>query len=238
LSAAEDLRATAVEQELREFSYIVSHDLAASFRHLAEFSRLLLADAGGRLTEHQISHAEHIRTVRAKGQLMIEQLLVFSRLQHKTLECARQDAGLIMRSAMMQLSGEIARAGADIFVSPLGEIYADRELIAQVFRHLLDNAIKFHRPNAQPRIVVRAAHDARAWRMQISDNGIGLAPAQRDKAFWMFHRVHGEDAYPGAGSGLALCRRIARRHGGEVSFLDSPEGACVELTLPHGEKRQ
>jgi hypothetical protein len=226
-----------VEQELREFSYIVSHDLGASFRHLSEFARLLLGELGETLTDRQQAHAEHIRAASAKCQWMMEQLLAFSRLQQKTLERATQDATGIMNLAAMQLADEIEIAEAEVSIDSLGEVDADPALLILAFVHLLDNAIKFRRPDTRPRITIQAAHDDRTWRLQITDNGIGVEPLYRNKAFWMFHRLHGEDAYPGVGAGLALCRRIARRHGGEVKFLDCAEGACVELALPHAESR-
>jgi light-regulated signal transduction histidine kinase (bacteriophytochrome) len=225
-------RAEAAEQELQAFSYMVSHDLAASFRHVTEFSRLLLGELGDGLTARQTAHASHIRAATDKCQAMMEQVLAFSRVQQKSLELVRQDAMLAVQLPLLQLAKEVQACGAEIAVQPLGEVHADMSLLGLAFRHLLDNAIKFVRPGVVPRIVVQPAHDAEIWRARITDNGIGVEPAYREKAFRMFHRLNGEDAFPGVGAGLAICRRIARRHGGEVAFLDCPEGACVELALP------
>lgn len=222
---------TAPELELQAFSYIVSHDLAASFRHVSEFSRLLANELGDNLTPRQRAHADHIRTATAKCQSMMEQLLLFSRVQQKGLEPALQDATMVMRLAQMRL-GATGPAASEVSIEPLGEIVADPELILTVFQHLLDNAIKFRRPGVPARVAIKAASDQSFWRLQITDNGIGVEPAYRDKVFQMFQRLNGEDAYPGVGAGLAICRRIARRHGGEVAFLDCEGGACVELRLP------
>jgi light-regulated signal transduction histidine kinase (bacteriophytochrome) len=211
-------RAADAERELEEFSYIVSHDLAAACRHVAEFSRLLLGELGEDLTSRQKSHVDRIRTATDKSQLMMEQLLSFSRVQQKTLDKVWQDPLPALRLAMAQLA-LVEAAGVELTVEPLGEVYADPGLLALTFHHLLD-------------ITVRPAHDEHVWRMQIADNGLGVEPAYRDKAFGMFRRLNGESAYPGVGAGLAICRRVARRHGGEVRFLDCAEGACVELALP------
>ena len=238
LSPAEtDDRVAEAERELRDFSYIVSHDLAASCRHVAEFSRLLMGDLGEGLTGRQQAYAIRISMAAAKCQTMMEELLLFSRVQQKPLERAEQDAAASLQLARLQLATEIEAAGAEISVGPLGQVYADPDLLALVLRHLLDNAIKFHRPHVRPRIAVQATQDETVWRLRITDNGVAVEPAFRDKAFGMFQRLNGEDAYPGVGAGLAICRRIARRHRGDVRFLDCAEGACIELTLPRAPGR-
>lgn len=229
-----DDRAAEAERELQEFSYIVSHDLATTCRHVAEFSRLLLGELGENITSRQRAHAERIRAATDKNQLMMEQLLAFSRAQQKTLDKALHDPMPALKTALLQLGLDEA-AGVDLLIEPLGEVYADAELLAPVFHRLLDNAGKFHRPGHRLRIAIQPAHDEKFWRMRIADNGLGVDPAYRDKVFGMFRRLNGEDAYPGVGAGLAICRRIARRHGGEVTFLDCAQGACVELALPHRE---
>jgi light-regulated signal transduction histidine kinase (bacteriophytochrome) len=225
-------RAAVAEQELQAFSYIVSHDLAASLRHVTEFSRLLLDELGEGGSDRQRAHAKQIRAATNKCQAMMEQLLVFSRVQQRTLTLTRQDVTPTLRLVLLQLAAEIRTARAEISIEPLGEVDVDLDLLAMAFRHLLANAIKFRRRDIRPRIVVQAVRDQGFWRLRITDNGLGVEPAYRDKAFRIFQRLNGEDAYPGVGAGLALCRRIARRHGGDVTFLDCDEGACVELTLP------
>jgi light-regulated signal transduction histidine kinase (bacteriophytochrome) len=223
----------AVEQELQEFSYIVSHDLAASFRHLAGFSRLLVGELGEGLSSRQQGHADHIRAAADKCLSMMEQLLVYSRVQQKTLARVRQDATPTMQLAMLSLAGEVRDAGAEISVGPLGEAYADPDLLLLSFRCLLDNAIKFRRPGIAPRITVTATSDQTGWRLWIADNGCGVDAALRERAFRMFLRLNGDDAFPGVGAGLAISRRIARRHGGEAVFVDCADGACIELVLPY-----
>ena len=237
LESPVDSRAEAVEQELEAFTYIVSHDLVASFRHVAQFSQMLMGDLGDSLTGRQKAHADAIIAATGKCQVMMEELLVFSRLQQKALTPVRQDATLLMRQTMLQL-GVAGSAQIEISLEPLGEVYADASLLVLAFQHLLGNAIKFHRPDARPKVAIAPAHDDRVWRMRLADNGLGLEPPQRERAFRMFQRMHGQDAFPGIGSGLAICRRVARRHGGEVTFLDCDEGACVELALPRAPTLQ
>ena len=225
-------RVDAAERELRAFSYIVSHDLAASFRQVAGFSRLLLGELGERLTERQQSQVDHIRAATEKCQLMMEQLLALSRVQQNDLNVLRLDATKLASLAELQLDAEIRAAGADVTIEALGEVDGDPTLLAQAFRRLLENAIKFRVPGVAPRIVVQASDDADGWRLRITDNGPGVAPAFRERAFGMFQRLNAEGSHPGVGAGLAICRRIARRHGGEARFVDTDRGACVEMVLP------
>jgi len=231
---AEEVPAASVEEEFRDFSYIVSHDLATSLRHMSEFSRLLVADLGDGLSERQRAHADHVRAAAERCQQMTEQLLVFSRVQQKPLELVRQNANPSVQLALLQLAAKVQTAGVEVSVDQLGDAWADPKLLSLAIRHLLDNAIKFRQPGVTPRIFVRPAHDRLAWRMRISDNGPGVEPAFREKAFRMFQRLHADDTLPGVGAGLAITRRIARRHGGEARLVDAAEGACVELSLPHG----
>ena len=219
------------EAELRDFSYMVSHDLAASFRHVSEFSRLLASDGGG-LSPRQRSHVEYIQTAAIRCQAMMDGMLTFSQAQQKPIAPTRHDATLTMQRAMSQLAN-LETSGAEVTLSPLGEVFADPNLLATAFGSLLENAVKFVVPGVRPRVSIEPAHDADAWRVRVTDNGIGVAPEHAERAFQMFRRLNGEDAFAGVGAGLAICRRIARRHGGDVRFVESANGACVELSLPH-----
>ncbi|MBV9511158.1 MAG: hypothetical protein JO303_12850 [Caulobacteraceae bacterium] len=222
-----------VEAELADLSYMVSHDLAAAVRHVSEFSRMLLSDLGGSLTPRQERYAERVQLAGGRCQRMLEQLLVFSRAQQKELACVTHDPATLIRMAMLQLSTEMHQSQAKVVIDPLEEVFADPDLMLLAFKHLLDNAIKFRRPETAPHIHITSPPTRNAWTIRISDDGVGVAPEYHEKAFRMFQRLNPESAYPGVGVGLTLCRRIARRHGGEVRFIDQAKGACVEMTIPH-----
>lgn len=223
-------KSAAIEKELSEFSYIVSHDLAASCRHLSQFSQLLLRNLGD-LTDPQRSYANHIRAAGEKCQMMMEQLLLFSRIQQRELKGELRDATLLAEAAFLQLSHQVREADAIVSIEPMGSVYGDPELITIMFRELMDNAIKFRSPDRPCRVQVSAAQVGDDWVARITDNGIGIAPDYQDKAFRMFWQLAGEKT-TGVGAGLAICRRIARRHNGEVRFANTTEGTCVEIVLP------
>ena len=225
-----------VEQELQDFSYTVSHDLAASFRRLSAFSHLFLGEFEQELTHRQRTYAQHVQAANDRCQTMMEQLLVFSRAQQRVLIPAQQDANLAIRMAMLQLLRDHQPIQAEVVVEPLGQAYADPDLLGLVFRHLLSNADKFHPPGEARTVNVSAVRDQQFWRLRITDNGVGVPANYREQAFQMFRRLQAEDEYPGVGAGLAICRRVAHRHNGEVSFLDCAEGTCVEPALPLGPR--
>jgi len=166
---------------------------------------------------------------------MMEQLLAYSRVLHKPLAREAVDATHLMRLASMQHGAVIRQTRAEVVIEALGEAYADPDLLLQTFWRLLDNALKFTRPGIAPRIMASAIHTQGRWTLRVRDNGAGLEAQYREKAFRMFQRLHARDAYPGVGAGLPICRRIARRHGGDICFVDQPQGACIEMTLPSEE---
>ena len=231
-SSALDSRADVIERELTEFSYIVSHDLAAPCRHLSHFSQLLLRDMGGKLTDSQRTYGNQIQAAGEKCQAMLEQLILFSRAQTCPLNCASHDAAYLARSALLQISQEVHQAEADVSIGTLKTVFGDDNLLTKVFKELILNAIKFRQPDRPCRARVLAEATDGRWVARVIDEGIGLDSAYHEKAFRMFWRLNPDDAAGGVGAGLAIVRRIVRRHGGEVRFVPCAAGACVEVELP------
>jgi chemotaxis family two-component system sensor kinase Cph1 len=221
-----------VEQELSDFAYIVTHDLAASIRHIDGFAELLASDNGNDLTPDQTAYIKLIRDSARRCGGMLEQLRTYSRVQEKPLNPVSCDIEGLFDFARLQSSEAITESGAEIEVGSLARVEADPELLGQALQCLLDNAIKFRRAQTAPfvRIAQSACDDA--WRATITDNGIGLPEGEPEKLFGMFYRGRSEGAFPGSGAGLTIARRIFRRHGGDVRFLECENGTRVEISLP------
>jgi len=232
LPSAADSRADVIERELTEFSYIVSHDLAAPCRHLNHFSQLLLRDMGGQLTDSQRTYGSQIQAAGEKCQAMLEQLTLFSRAQAGPLNCALHDATYLARTALLQISQEVHQTGADVSISTLGTVFGDDKLLTKLLKELILNAIRFRQPERHCRVRILAETTDSRWIGRVMDEGIGLDPAYYEKAFRMFWRLNPDDSAGGVGAGLAIVRRIARRHGGEVRFVPCTAGACAEIELP------
>src|SRR3954453_18321459 len=129
--ASDNSRADVIERELTEFSYIVSHDLAAPCRHLSHFSQLLLRDIGGKLTESQQTYGSQIQAAGEKCQAMLEQLILFSRVQTCQLNCELHDAAQLARAALLQISSDVREAEADVSIDTLGSVFGDDNLLTK-----------------------------------------------------------------------------------------------------------
>ncbi len=232
----QEARVHALERELGEFAYIVSHDLAACFRHIKGFSELIIQDAGSGFTPDHWSYCNQIHGAAEKCAVMLEQLLLYSRATRKMLDIVPTDFAPLLDVVRLQLGAQIRETQAEIIATGSVRLAVDRDLFVQALKHLIGNAIKYRRPGILPRVSVEAAQDSTGTRIRIGDNGIGLPPEMdAEKLFWMFHRGHGEGEYPGCGTGLTFARRILRRHGGDVGFLPATEGTWVEIRLPRTE---
>jgi len=233
MSRAPDERADIIERELTEFSYIVSHDLAAPCRHLSHFSQLLLRDMGPKLTDSQRTYGSQIQAAGDRCQAMLEQLLQFSRVQTCQMNWATHDAASLARTALLQLSREVHEAHAEVSIAALGTVGGDGNLLTVMFKELILNGVRFRDPGRPCRLRVFAEADCDRWVGCVADDGIGLATDYHEKAFRMFWRLSADANGHGVGAGLAICRRIVRRHGGEVQFRPSwTNGTCVEIVLP------
>src|SRR5690606_6942800 len=135
--------------------------------------------------------------------------------------------------ALANLKTKIDEEGATVTCDPLPSVKVDPSQIVQVFQNLIGNAIAFHKEGEKPCIHVSAGQTKGMVKFSVTDTGIGVAPEYYDRIFIIFQRLHGRDKYPGTGIGLALCKRIVERHGGQI-WVDSEvdKGSTFSFTLP------
>jgi PAS domain S-box-containing protein len=223
-------------RELEQFAYAVSHDLQAPLRTIRGFLELFAQRYRGTLDTRADDYIERIMEADRRMQAMIQALLNLSRVETRGGTPAPTDVEAILAHARLALQHAIETSGAEISHGPLPTVWADADQLTQVFQNLLANAIKFRRDGVAPRIHVSAERRDDVWRFTVADNGIGIDPAQADRIFQVFQRLHTEEEYPGIGIGLALCRRIVERHGGRIWVASTPgEGATFKFTLPVAE---
>ena len=175
--------------------------------------------------DYAVDGAERMRT-------LINDLLEYSRVnvQEKPLESVSCDDALEL--AIRSLNQAIVRNGADIQTSPLPVVIGDESQLHRLFQNLLSNALKF-RGDKSPVIRVWAELQGDEWVFAVKDNGIGIAPEYREKVFGMFSRLHSRAQYEGTGVGLALCSKIAQRHGGRIWVeSDVGKGATFRFNIP------
>jgi light-regulated signal transduction histidine kinase (bacteriophytochrome) len=163
---------------------------------------------------------------------LIEDLLQYSRVANEEPRRELVDLDAVADEVVRVLGPAIADAGATIEVGPLPTLEAERTQMAQLLQNLIANAVKF-RGRRPPTVRVAARMGPGACVLTVTDNGIGIPDADRERVFTMFTRLHGRERFAGTGIGLAICRRIAERHGGRIwveSTLD--EGSTFYVLVP------
>jgi len=236
--AEAELRATLTQleqsnRELEDFAYVASHDLQEPLRKIQAFGDLLKTKHGAALDAQGRDYIERMQAAAKRMQVLINDLLSFSRVTTKGQPFVPVDLGAIAREVAHDLELRTHEAGAEMIIGELPAIEADPLQMRQLLQNLASNALKFHRPGVPPRVEIRGdASDGRA-EITVSDNGIGFDEKYADRIFTMFERLHARSRYEGTGIGLAICRKIAHRHGGEIRARSTPgEGSTFTVTLP------
>ncbi len=224
----------AANAQLEAFAYTVSHDLRAPLRSMEGFARILLDDYGGELGPKGRRHAERIVAAAERMDGLIRDLLVFSRLQRVEVVLRTIDPSRIVSSAVEE--ARAAAEGAEIEVAkPLPPVVAEPVILGQVLTNLLTNAVKFRKKGERAQVRVRGERRGERVRLWVEDKGIGIAPNHQHRIFGAFERLHGQEAFPGTGIGLAIVKAGAERMGGTAG-VESELGVgarfWVELAGP------
>jgi len=221
--------------DLEQFAYVASHDLQEPLRMVTSFLQLLERRYAGQLDERADEYIRYSVDGAKRMQTLIQDLLAFSRVGTQGGELVPVDAEEVVEEARRVLGPAAAEAGATISYGPLPTVNGDHGQLLQLFQNLLGNAIKF-RGDTPPEVRVEAHKEGTRWRFEVRDNGIGVAEEHRQRVFQVFQRLHTRDEYEGTGIGLAICKRIVERHGGEIGVESAMgEGTTFWFTLPDPE---
>lgn len=222
-------------RELEAFAHSVSHDLRAPLRAMEGFASALREDFGESLGDEGMEYVGHIVDASRRMDMLISDLLAYSRLGRKELRLVPVGLRSAVAEAIAALQAQISETGAQIEVpNHLPTVTAHPFTLVQLLTNLLSNAIKFVAPGVVPRIRVRiepvAGERIRIW---IEDNGLGISRENYDRIFHVFERLHGVETYPGTGIGLAIVKRACERLGGAygVSSIVG-KGSRFWLELP------
>lgn len=218
--------------DLQHFAYIASHDLQEPLRMVSSYMQLLSRRYKGKLDADADEFIGFAVDGAKRMQALINALLSYSRVgtQGKSLE--RTDCDKVLDDTLAALKNAIEESKAQISRGTLPTVMGDATQLGQLFQNLIANAIKFRNHHA-PVVRISAERKGTEWVFTVADNGIGFDPEYADRVFVMFQRLHGRDAYPGTGIGLALCKKIVERHGGKIWVDSKPrDGASFHFTLP------
>jgi signal transduction histidine kinase len=218
--------------ELDQFALIASHDLQEPLRKVRTFTERIRDTEADRLSERSVEYLRRANASAERMQQLIEDLLRYSRVSTQGRPFTAVDLAKVANDVVEDLEETVRESGAEIRVGQLPTISADPIQMRQLLQNLISNGVKFRREGVTPEVDVSASLDEGWVKLIVSDNGIGFDPEYARRIFRIFERLHGRGAYPGTGIGLALCRKIAERHGGTV-FAQSVlgEGSVFIVTL-------
>ncbi|QAR34449.1 sensor histidine kinase [Geovibrio thiophilus] len=210
-------------EELEQFAYIASHDLQEPLRMISSYTQLLAKRYKDKLDEDATEFINYAVDGANRMQVLINDLLSYSRVGTKGEEFSHVDLNGVLDIVKANLKGVIEESGAVIKYSKLPTVLADNSQMLQLFQNLTGNAIKFRREGVKPEIEISAKKEGNMFRFMVKDNGIGIDKKYLDRIFVIFQRLHTKEEFPGTGIGLAICKKIVERHGGEIS-VESAEG--------------
>jgi len=227
-------------RELQDFAYVASHDLQEPLRKIHAFGDRLAAQHAAALGDQGQDLLRRMQAAARRMQTLIQDLLAYSRVGTRAEPFVPVDLARVAGEVIADLQASIDESGGRVEVGPLPPVRADAMQMRQLLQNLIGNALKFHREGVPPLVRLTGAEAAGGTvELRVEDNGIGFDPRYRDRIFTPFERLHARTAYEGTGMGLAICRKIVHRHGGEIGTESAPgEGAAFIVTLPahpHGK---
>jgi signal transduction histidine kinase/CHASE3 domain sensor protein len=235
-------------EDLEQFAYVASHDLQEPLRKIRAFGDRLSSRYKKQLDDQGEDYIKRMQSASVRMQSLIEDLLAFSRLSQSKDVFQRIDMNKIMEEVQEDLDIQIKREQAVVKIDKIPFLTGEKMQIKRLFQNLVNNAIKFHKPNEAPVVEVFGKNlkwmeikkqlgvtlpDSPYVMISVKDNGIGFDERFNEKIFNIFQRLHGRTEYEGTGIGLAVCRKIVTNHKGYITARSTEDvGSEFIVVLP------
>jgi len=219
-------------KDLEQFAYTASHDLQEPIRMIKSYAQLLEMKHKTTLDYNAQQYLHFITEGASRMQQLVNDLLSYSRVSTHKQELELINVSSVLKTALDDLKFRIAEEHAVIEYSLLPDVKGDKTQIRQLFQNLIQNSLKF-RSEDNPVIRINCVKRKYDWLFSVSDNGIGIDAQYFEKIFVIFQRLHDRERYSGTGVGLAICKKIVERHGGEI-YVESlvNKGTTFYFTIP------
>lgn len=224
-------------QALEQFAYVISHDLQEPLRMVSAYTQLIGETYRGKLDDKADKYIAFASGGALRMRELINALLDYSRITARRNELTSSSLNAALDDTLRNLELAIKDADVEIRTSsmPLPDVRGDRVQLAQLFQNLIANAIKFRKPDVPAVIEISAVRDGETVVVRVGDNGIGIDRRYHERIFGIFQRLNPKK-YDGTGIGLAVCQRIAERHGGKIWVESEPQvGATFYVRLRAAE---
>ena len=223
--------------ELEQFAYVASHDLRQPLRMISSYLSLIEKRLGADMTEEIGGFFNFAVDGARRMDRLILDLLEYSRTGQHASPPETVPLQSAIAEAVGNLEATIDEAGAIVHVAgDFPTMQGNPSELARLFQNLIGNAIKYSAPDRPPVVTVDWRDDGRFWRVAVRDNGIGIAPENRERAFGIFQRLVSREQYEGTGIGLSICKKIVENHGGTI-WIESElgQGTTFFIRLPKPE---
>ncbi|MFT5166925.1 MAG: signal transduction histidine kinase [Saprospiraceae bacterium] len=232
--ANQNVQLLQVNEELRQFAYVASHDLKEPLRMIGSYTQLIQRKFKAEVDEDTASFFGFVSEGVIRMNNLLDALLKYATIGKSELEIEKVNLNDILDICRINLQVSIAETNTIITVkNPLPVVHSVQSLLIQLFQNLISNAIKFRKEDIRPEIKVFSKEDEDQYKIYISDNGIGINPEFQERIFIIFQRLHTRSQYEGTGIGLAVCQKIVQKLGGVISVKSQlDQGATFSFTIP------
>jgi signal transduction histidine kinase len=220
--------------ELEQFAYVASHDLREPLRQVSSYVTLLERRYTDKLDDDANQCIAFARDGAKRMDRLIHDLLEYARIGRRNHPMAPVDLAEVLADVVATLSVALADVGGKVEVAEgLPTVFGERSELLRLFQNLIGNALKYRAPDRAPEVTVGVTRQGEQWVIAVKDNGIGIAPENRERIFGLFQRLHGRQEYEGTGIGLAICKKIVEQHGGDIRIDGATgEGSTFSVVLP------
>jgi signal transduction histidine kinase len=222
-----------VNEELRQFAFITSHDLKEPLRMIGSFTQIIDNQYAHLLGKESEPYFKFINEGVSRMSALLDALLQYATIGKNEVGPEPVEIGDVIRMSRANLKINIEETDANILCLEMPTVVTIQSLLIQLFQNLIGNAIKFRRPTGRPIILISSEEQADYWVFSVEDNGIGIATTDIERIFTIFQRLHKRTEYEGTGIGLAICFKIVTQLGGRI-WVESEigKGSVFRFTLP------